>query len=409
MAVTTRKHGQEPAHVLLLLAASGPSSSTSAVDQILHVGFDWTSVVELALQHRMVPNVLAALELAHPSLVQPEILGALQSYCQTLHAQSDKTRKELFALIDTLAMRGVNAVPFKGPVLGELLVSHVGQRSAGDIDLLMRPEDVRTARAVLEAQGYEDAGRVQGVPPLTSVQRRLYEHFQCEYQYAREADDMVVEPHWNLSQRPLAIDVDYLGMLDRARPVTLFGRSVLTLAPDDLLVALCIHGSKHHWQRLAWIRDIAGVLTVFPDIDLQHVLRQARARGYARLLLLSLAVAREYAGAPLASDIIRIIDSDRTLVSLMDEVGRSLFEVEPAEPRNDRIEPFRLRMRERWSDRLRYALRTLTTPRRHHLEMVSLPAGLSWGYYPLKLGIDYACLPAWELLKACRIRIAPKK
>jgi hypothetical protein len=347
----------------------------------------------------MAPALLDALERADASLVPGELRTALRSHCDVLRAQSHANLEELAALVDALAARGVIAVPFKGPLLSELIFGDAGQRSAGDIDLLIRPKDIRGACAVLEAQGYQDAGQGQGASPLTDVQRRLYEAFQCEYQYTREADDMVVEPHWNLSQRPLVIDVDYLGMLDRAQPVTLSGRSVLALASDDLLVALCIHGAKHRWQRLAWIRDVAGVLAAFPDIDLQRVLEQARARGYARLLLLSLAVAREYAAAPLPADMVRIIKSDRTLVGLMDDIGRSLFDVAAAEPRNDRIEPFRLRIRERWSDRLRYVARTLTTPRRHHLEMVSLPAALSWGYYPLKLGIDYALLPVWQVIK----------
>jgi len=357
----------------------------------------------------MVPPLLAVLDHAGSGFVPPDLLAALRSHCETLRAQSLTLVDEVFALLETLEARRVTVVPFKGPLLGEMLFGDVGQRSPGDIDLLIRREDARTVCGVLKAQGYRDADQGQGAAPLSNPQRRLYEQFQCEYQYAREVDDMVVEPHWNLCQRALAIDVDYMGMLDRAQPATLSGRSVLTLAPEDLLVALCVHGSKHQWQRLAWIRDVAGVLAAFPDIDLHRVLRQARTRGYARLLLLSLAVARDYAGAALPGDMVRIIESDRTLVGLMDDIGRRLFDLAAMEPRNDRIERFRLQMREKWSNRLQYIGLTIIAPRRHHLELVSLPASLSWGYYPLKLGIDYAALPVWELLKSCRTRIALMK
>jgi Uncharacterised nucleotidyltransferase len=230
----------------------------------------------------------------------------------------------------------------------------------------------------------------------------MYERFQCEYQFARERDDMVVEPHWELSQRPLAIDVDYAGMLDRAQVVTLCGRTVLSLAPEDLLVALCVHGSKHHWGRLAWVRDIAGVLHAFGEIDLERVLARARAGGYERLMLLSLAVANRYAATTLPAAVFRRIEEERPLVILLGEIDRRLFGPAVSEPRNDRIDRFRLQLRERWSDRARYVIRTVFSPRRHHLEVVHLPRSLCWGYYPLKLGIDYAADPLWMLFKKAK-------
>jgi hypothetical protein len=57
-------------------------------------------------------------------------------------------------------------------------------------------------------------------------------------------------------------------------------------------------------------------------------------------------------------------------------------------------------MRERWRDRLRYVGRTLISPRRHHLELVALPRHLRWGYFVVKLGLDFAVTPAWKAFKA---------
>ncbi len=133
------------------------------------------------------------------------------------------------------------------------------------------------------------------------------------------------------------------------------GRTIRQLAPDDLLVALCVHGAKHQWERLSWVRDVAGVLTKWPDIDLDSLLVRASDKGYSRILLLSLEVVRRCVRGDVASDghgghPVGI----RKPMPWPREVMDALFLPSP-EPRNDRLEPFRYRMRERRLDRVRYA------------------------------------------------------
>lgn len=389
-----------PAEIVLLIAAARVAAPRrQEVDRALATAPDWTRLIELALDHRLIIPLAAVLAAADPALVPGDVRDALRMLCDRLHEQSRRLVVELFALLDALDARAVTAIPFKGPLLAEQVFGSIAGRSPGDIDLLVHHRDMPTVRAVLEARDYVDGDQPPGVPPLSAVQRRLYERSQCEYQYVREADDMVVEPHWELSQPPLVVDVDYAGMLARARPATLGGRPVTVLAPDDLLLALCVHGAKHHWARLAWVRDVAGVLARWPELDLAAAVARARTFGCGRLLLLSLAIARDYGAATLPAGVEQAIDADAALVGLREDVAAHLFGRQRPDPWNDRVDPFRLRLRERRADRMRYALRTWLTPRRHHLEMARLPAVAAWAYYPLKLGTDFAVGPALGLVR----------
>jgi hypothetical protein len=389
-----------PEHALLLAATGVTDSARDAVSRALSFPLDWTCVIELALRHRMTPALLAALEVANPSLVPIDLLSALRDHCRTLRARGEALTNELFELLDALGTHSVRAIPFKGPLLGELLFGDASLRSPGDLDILFRPGDVSRVCDVLESRGYVDANRRPDMPRMTPTQQRMYQRFQCEYQFIRGSDGAVVEPHWGLSQHPMAIDVDYGPMLDRVRPVDLRGRSVLALRPDDLLLALCIHGAKHHWERLAWIRDVAALLARYPELDLEACVMRARRQGCARILLLGLGVAQKCAQAQLPAVVGRAIDADQTTSALRGEVVAHLFGPARDTPWNDRVDRFRLRMRERWADRVRYVSRTWLTPRRHHIEMVALPGPLRWGYVPLKLGLDFAVLPLWGLLKS---------
>jgi hypothetical protein len=384
-----------PEHQLLLAAAYCGRGPRPSIDEPLSAELNWTTVIELALQHRLTPALLAALERADRSLVPPEILDALRTHCGHLQRACDAMVDELFAILDLLARDSVLAVPFKGPMLAELLYGGRGQRAPGDLDILVAADDVRRVCAVLESRGYVDA---EG-PPLTAAQQRMYRWLQCEYYFARERDGLIVEPHWAFSQRRLAIDVDYAGMLGRARPTQLAGRTVPMLVPEDLLLALCIHGAKHHWERLAWIRDVSALLTAMPGLDVEACLARARSCGCERVLLVGMGVARRYAGAALPATIERMIAADRQALNLEREVGRWLFDAGRRSPVNDRVDRFRFLIRERWRDRLRYVTRTWLFPGRDHLEMVALPEPLLWAYFPVKWAHDYVALPLWRVVR----------
>ena len=172
---------------------------------------------------------------------------------------------------------------------------------------------------------------------------------------------------------------------------------------NDLLLALCVHGAKHRWQRLAWIRDVAALLQKGGQLDLARLLVDARRLGCARLMLLGLGVAAECAGANLPPGVAAAIRADGMASLLVKEVFDGLWQ-DCAEPRNDRIDSFRFRMREQWRDRVSYVTRTLTAPRRPHLEAVALPAGFGWGYHPIRVGLDFAVLPVRSVLRRLTCR-----
>ena len=93
-----------------------------------------------------------------------------------------------------------------------------------------------------------------------------------------------------------------------------------------------------------------------PTSELEALLKRTRRQGCARLLLVSLAVARTCAGSQLPRAVCHAIAADPIAEVLCQEVVGELFRDGRAEPRNDRIDAFRFRMRERWSDRLQLGL-----------------------------------------------------
>ena len=72
---------------------------------------------------------------------------------------------------------------------------------------------------------------------------------------------------------------------ERLEEVATAGTTFRTLPADVLLVALCVHGAKHVWERLGWIVDVAELIAAAPGARLGRGARPRR-RG------------RPHAGAP---------------------------------------------------------------------------------------------------------------
>lgn len=359
---------------------------------------DWTPIVRLALQHGVSPLLARRAQTLPADLVPDEMRAAFAEHADDNAARNDALLQGLFRAMDALSARCISALPFKGQVLGACAFGDYSIRRAGDVDLLIRPRDRDATREVLEALGYAETTEREIGRTMTPTEWAVCHGYQCEYAMYSETDRVLVEPHWALAPRTLAVDPDYDGLWSRACTVDIRGRAVPTLAPDDLLVALCIHGSKHEWVRLQWIADIAALLHRHPDLDLGHVLHDARTRGLERMVLLGLGLARDLLGVPLPSVADRRLDADTTACGLMAEVTDRLNAGAPVETSVFEPARFRWRMRERWRDRVRYLVRTVTTPREVHVGLVPWVRLPPMGYVPVKLAHDYVARPLWRLL-----------
>ena len=132
----------------------------------------------------------------------------------------------------------------------------------------------------------------------------------------RSATGTHVELHWTVAPRFASVPLDYERLWQRLRRVRLeeqtsagrcqqedvsrqtaaAGRDagISTLAPEDLLFVLSVHGAKHLWNQLKWICDIGELIARSPDLDWDEVLGDARARRARRLVLLGLWLTHTY-------------------------------------------------------------------------------------------------------------------
>jgi SAM-dependent methyltransferase len=119
------------------------------------------------------------------------------------------------------------------------------------------------------------------------------------------------------------------------------------------------------------------------------------------MLRLGLALAARVLGEPLPAAARAPVLVDATALALAAQVEARLFDPGYEPPSVFRLSRFRLRMRERASDRVACLARTLVTPQIAHLRLLRLPRALRPLYGVVTPAIDYLALPL-------RRRLGPK-
>jgi hypothetical protein len=242
--------------------------------------------------------------------------------------------------------------------LGAYLYGNLALRQAGDLDLLIKRQDVGRARAILLDRGYRPRHVLSHGGEEFMFQSRYSEEFE-------QSDGSIVELHWAFTNGDVGLPLD-LEALGSGLQETQFGGGTLQMfGRDDLLLILCIHGSKHRWDRLEWLCGVAELLRVSSrDLDWKPLLDRASRLGTRRMLLLGVLLAHDLLGAPVDAEFKQIAQSDHAVSRLVNEVPR-LFLTDAVDgdgAGNLATDLFRFRLRERRRDRLRFIWYRLTTP-----------------------------------------------
>jgi hypothetical protein len=381
----TPSHSGPETELLFLLARPRLSpEATERVGALLGGDLNWVLFVGGALSHDVLPLVSQRLLRMPAGPVPDAILDQLKRYVDQHVRRADRLVNELLRLFALLEARSISALTFKGPALAAALYGDASVRAFSDIDFLIHRRDAVRARDVVLQAGYhlhKTPLDEHGFPQ----DRRMY-----EYTFMRDDGQAMVELHWRLTPPRLraSLDLEHLG--GRHQRVPLNGTRVPTLAAEDALLVLCIHGDKHQWGLLKWILDVAELVTANPDLAWSRVEADARLLGCWRMVGLGVRLASDLLHAPLPDHLSARIQAEPRLSCLVAQVQRELVRGERPDLAERRLvrtyHPFHLVERGAdWWWNARRGVRQLLAPNANDTKLVRLPGPLRLGYYPLRL------------------------
>jgi Uncharacterised nucleotidyltransferase len=238
---------------------------------------DWASLMRLLAPHGILPLLHRQVACSHPAIPMWAEEHLRAAYLSS-RVHTFRQEKELSDLLRSMTGAGVEPLLLKGPALGRSLYQDPVFRPSGDIDLLVRREQVPAARKALLSLGF--------VLPLEnySVSPSFYD--QETYLPATGSPFTVpVELHWEIQRYGRKHRRATLNELfDRAIPVSTPSLSFRTLSPVHALMYAGSHMVLHHADeiRLIWVKD-AALLAGSLDARGWQELREDCIRWQARI------------------------------------------------------------------------------------------------------------------------------
>jgi hypothetical protein len=336
---------------------------------------NWDYLLRLASRHAVSPLVWHVL--VDTAGVPGPVLGKLRTASRGRTARSLRLSSGLVRLLDLFASNSIPAVSFRGPVLEAALYGSVALREFRDLDILIPRRDVVRAKNLLLAHGYlTDL-------PVDKRKEAVYLNARHELHFTPTDRAFLIELHQAFVAPYHSFPFDYDSLWARLRPARFFDRDILTLAPDDLLIVLCVHATKHAWARLGWLCDVARLLVVCKqEFDWHELMARASSLGARRMVSLGCFLAHHVLGAPVPSDVLRKAENDGSLRRLAATVETAFFD-EAGVPNNLQRHVFFLQARERFRDKFHYCRRLAFTPTEEDHSIVKLPSLFGPLYYPL--------------------------
>jgi len=341
-----------PEQELLLWAIRVDHTMDQRVAEILTAGVAWGYVRETAIRHGILPLLYKRLKGEMADLVPPDELSTLRTLFVANAARNIRMTQHLFKILNLLGGSGVEAMPFKGPVLAVQAYGDLSLRSFYDLDLLIHPNDLSRAYRILTDQGY-----ILTDPGQMSIMR-IFKIIQGKNLHFTFHDD-ILELHWKIIERLFVVPLDMYQLWDRSLPVSINDRLVKTLSPEDMVIVLCFHGLKHAWQNLEWLADLIYTVSNHPDLQWHDIVVRAETMGLKRILLMGLFLAQKQGGIRCGLEIENLFASDTTMLKLASKIQLNLFQLQMVEM--SFVKPsFYLKSRERFKDKLTYIFYFIT-------------------------------------------------
>jgi hypothetical protein len=352
-----------PEAELTVLLCRTPLSAVDAAKSrdLLRGPIVWERLLGLAAAWEVEPVMLHHLRTSFPELVPVEQLDTITDRERTARANSLTRALLTVALTNDLKSHGIDAIVLKGAALAITAYDDASMRSYSDVDLLLRVDDLRRAKARLQELGYKPDYADNAEAQLIADQHAL--------EFSSSINK--IELHWTPLSKYLGFNLDIDGIWRTSQMIPLAGSHIRAMNASHQLLFTCAHGTKHQWINPRWICDVAQLSARMSPTELEETEDLAASIHARRILALGIRLTRDVLGCKVqALDHAGVSEADTA--QLIEMVRSKVFEPTQVQPRSKtflgRLDPnlepliYWAKSRERLSDQIKSVSRVLFVP-----------------------------------------------
>lgn len=340
---------------------------------------DLNALISLANQHGILPLVYKTLKnlQSHSSslnaqhvTLSAETLTALKAHYMSISQRNMLMSAELIKIIHLLKENNIEALSFKGPTLSQMAYGDITLRQYVDLDVLVKKGDIYKIDALLKVRGY------QRVLKLSPVQEKVYIQNAQDLGFYHPKSGLHFEMHWSLLNEDYPMQINLDTIWKNPQTIRINQQEIKTFSTEELLTYLCIHGSKHLWERMEWIKDI-DLLIRREDIDWEKVVKKVDGSGFDTMIYLGLSLAMQLFETPLPKHITDHTSDMKILNTLSDFVLQSW-----QGPKSTFQQTYaKLKLFPGMKEQAIYLHKILIKPSLNDYWFIDLPKPLYWVYY----------------------------
>jgi hypothetical protein len=363
----------------LIIEACKVDPNSDLVQNYIQKIDDWSSLLEISYMHGILPLVYKTLK-QHPSF--PSAAQQIFKIHNLQIAQLNmKMTTELTRVVRLLDENGIKYIALKGPVLSQLIHDDTIQRQYSDLDILVKKEDIYKTGQLLYDNGYTSEYE------LKFLKNKTLAYVGKDFTFQHKESNILIEMHWKLFLSKHIIDLDKNLFTTPLLPVNINHYSVLTLSYEYLLVYLCLHGSKHYWERIEWIVDIDRLIRSNTSINWDEIQILCQTMRIEAMVYLGFAVSSKLLNTPIPDQINDAIKKFKNVYTAQNDVISLIYAHDIANDNHSHTQENLLKeapLKDTAFISFKHYFLTYFQINQVDVFTINLPAYLSFLYYPIK-------------------------
>ena len=333
-----------------------------------------------ASQHGVLPLVYKTMKkldgenlLSGHHAVPDTFLAALKQKYMSIARRNMLMSAELINIIKLLKKNRIEALAFKGPTLAQMAYGDITLRQYSDIDILIHSGNREEAAGILAERGYET------LLSFSPKQEQAWYKNAKEMSLYQPEKNIHIDLQWQFFDNDYPLHYRLDTIWERACETSLNGNPVKTFSADSLLIYLCIHGSKHLWERIGWIKDI-DLLIRSGHLNWEQIEGEIGGSGFERMFLLGLYLTNTYFKTPMP-DTFKEQIKEQVWLGKLEHFIIDSWSTKKSMRQNTAA---MLHLFPTVGSKLKYLTKVILKPAKNEYRYVDLPEKFYWAYYLLR-------------------------
>jgi len=331
----------------------------------------------LSLKHGVLPLIYHSLkELPNKNTKIKELLELFQPKYIQIAQKNIFMSAELIRIQKSFHSAKIKALGFKGPLLAQFAYQDITLRQFNDLDILIEVDFFEDAVRILKQLGYK---------PSYDLNEKQLKHFlrtSHEYTMIHPNKHIVVELHWRLSSEDFLVSFDTVDLFKDMYSIDLNGYRFNSFQPEVLFVYLSVHGTKHYWERLEWLCDLAYMINTY-EIQWNRVIAIATQTKSKKIILTTLYLLKLLYDIEIPKEIQTLFKKTKGIKTLSMRLEKDFLSQFEDPKHTKKLSSIQLELIEEPQHKLDYLLAFFKPTQLDYLS-INLPKGLHFLYYIIR-------------------------